>query len=102
MRAARAALNPEKDRDKAMRIQPYLQSLGAWHGAGLIRPQALRLYEQFYWLVQEYKVSIFAQELGTAEPVSPKRLDALLEELRREAGQLVSGWSAEGLRLPAR
>jgi hypothetical protein len=26
-------------------------------------------------MVEEYKVSLFAQELGTAQPVSPKRLD---------------------------
>ena len=26
-------------------------------------------------MVEEYKVSLFAQELGTAFPVSPKRLE---------------------------
>jgi ATP-dependent helicase HrpA len=29
-------------------------------------------------MVEEYKVSLFAQELGTAYPVSPKRLDEAL------------------------
>jgi ATP-dependent helicase HrpA len=28
-----------------------------------------------YWLVEEYRVSLFAQELGTAEAVSPQRLE---------------------------
>ncbi len=27
------------------------------------------------WLVEEYRVSVFAQELGTSEPVSPVKLD---------------------------
>ena len=29
-------------------------------------------------MVEEYKVSVFAQELGTAFPISPKRLDEFL------------------------
>ncbi len=33
--------------------------------------------EEFRWLLEEFRVSIFAQELGTAQPVSEKRLRAL-------------------------
>jgi hypothetical protein len=32
-------------------------------------------------MVEEYKVSLFAQELGTAFPVSPKRLDEQISRL---------------------
>ncbi|MBM4314856.1 MAG: DUF3418 domain-containing protein, partial [Deltaproteobacteria bacterium] len=39
--------------------------------------------EEFGWLIEEYKVSLFAQELKTAVPVSRKRLDALMGEIRR-------------------
>jgi ATP-dependent helicase HrpA len=35
------------------------------------------------WLIEELRVSTFAQELGTAETVSPKRLARLVEELKR-------------------
>ncbi len=31
--------------------------------------------ERFRWMLQEYRVSLFAQELGTKMPVSPKRLE---------------------------
>ena len=34
------------------------------------------------WLIEELRVSLFAQELKTAEPVSPKRLGKLVEVLR--------------------
>ena len=34
--------------------------------------------ETFRWLFEEYRVSVFAQELGTAQPVSVKRLEALI------------------------
>jgi hypothetical protein len=36
-------------------------------------------------MVEEYKVSLFAQELGTAFPISPQRLDQQLKEARRVA-----------------
>jgi ATP-dependent helicase HrpA len=31
------------------------------------------------WMIEEYRVSLFAQQLGTRESVSPKRLDKLVE-----------------------
>ena len=37
--------------------------------------------ENFRWLVEEYRVSLFAQELGTAEPVSAVRLQRALAEI---------------------
>jgi hypothetical protein len=33
-------------------------------------------------MVEEYKISLFAQEMGTAFPVSPKRLDEALAKAR--------------------
>jgi ATP-dependent helicase HrpA len=38
---------------------------------------------QFGWLLEELRVSLFAQELKTPVPVSPKRLSKLWETLRR-------------------
>ena len=32
--------------------------------------------EEFRWMLEELRVSLFAQELKTSVPVSPKRLDA--------------------------
>ena len=31
--------------------------------------------ELYRWMLEEYRVSLFAQKLGTAISVSPKRLD---------------------------
>ena len=41
-----------------------------------------KLVQKLRWLIEELKVSLYAQELGTAEPVSPKRLEKFLEENR--------------------
>ena len=37
-------------------------------------------------MVEEFRVSLFAQELGTAAPVSPKRLDEQLANTRALLG----------------
>ncbi|WP_419535253.1 ATP-dependent RNA helicase HrpA [Endozoicomonas sp.] len=37
--------------------------------------------QQFYWMIEEYRVSLFAQQLGTRFPVSDKRLRKLWEEV---------------------
>ncbi len=69
IRAERAANNPAKDADKAALIAD-------WDGWESYVPAAH--HETFRWLLEEYRVQIFAQELGTAHPVSPKRLAAFL------------------------
>jgi hypothetical protein len=33
-------------------------------------------------LIEELKVSLYAQELGTSVPISPKRLDRFIEDHR--------------------
>ena len=83
IRAERAALNPAKDQERARQLAPYvaaLKELQAWPAPP---PAARRETETFRWMVEEFKVSLFAQELGTAVPVSPKRLDQQLEIARR-------------------
>ncbi|MCL2744067.1 MAG: ATP-dependent RNA helicase HrpA [Planctomycetaceae bacterium] len=38
--------------------------------------------EVFRWMLEEYRVSLFAQQLGTAMKVSPQRLDKQFEKVR--------------------
>jgi ATP-dependent helicase HrpA len=81
VRAERAALNPVKDQEKARQIQPYQDLLRRHHGAQYPDSATQKLWEEFRWLVEEFKVSCFAQELGTACPVSTRRLEKHLREL---------------------
>jgi ATP-dependent helicase HrpA len=80
LRAERAANNPAKDAERARQLAPYLDALERLKA----NPSAQReaAIDEFRWLVEEFKVSVFAQELGTAVPVSTKRLDQALEALR--------------------
>ncbi len=70
LRADRWRQNPAKDTERARQIAPYLAAL----------TQRSEPAGTFRWLVEEFRISLFAQELGTAEPVSVQKLDRALAE----------------------
>ena len=45
--------------------------------------EKLRALEEFRWMIEEYKVSVFAQEIKTASPISRKRLEKKVQEIER-------------------
>jgi ATP-dependent helicase HrpA len=81
-RADRALLAPAKDLERTKQIRPYLDALCDLNSRGLQGRAARQALNDFRWLLEEFKVSVFAQELGTAQPVSPKRLDAQWQRIR--------------------
>ena len=85
IRIERGAYNPDKDREKEALITPLKAALkknlpNIISGAS---PEKKRAFEEFFWMVEEYKVSVFAQELKIHVPVSAKRLDEKMRELDR-------------------
>jgi ATP-dependent helicase HrpA len=82
LRAERASLNPRKHQERVRQIAPYQAALARLRAAPPKTAAGLQLAREFRWMLEELKVSVFAQELGTAFPVSPKRLE---EQLRRVA-----------------
>lgn len=68
VRNERYLANPAKDADKALLISDF----DGWQ-SHVPKSQ----HETFRWMMEEYRVQVFAQELGTAQPVSVKRLEAL-------------------------
>ena len=77
VRIQRARQNPEKDREKAKPLIDYIQRY-ARLSAPASEKRALR------WLLEEFKVQVFAQELGTSERVSPKILDTSFRQLESQ------------------
>lgn len=79
IRSKRAATHAARDAEKLKQVQPYIDKLNpmAREASTVLRR---RLYSDFFWLLEEYKISIFAQEVGTSVKVSPKRLDAIFAE----------------------
>jgi ATP-dependent helicase HrpA len=66
-RADRWRQNPAKEAERAKALAPF-----AAKAAKLSR------LDRRYWLVEEYRVSVFAQELGTAETISAVKLERAL------------------------
>ena len=76
-------MNPAKDHERLRQLAPYLDALLKLQVQSARSAEAKRQIEMFRWMIEEFKVSLFAQELGTALPVSPKRLDQQLEVVRQ-------------------
>lgn len=70
-----------RDRAASLEIQPlwqaYLQRREGQRQQGTVDPEL----ERFRWMLEELRVSLFAQTLGTQMPVSPKRLKQQLQRL---------------------
>ena len=76
LRADRWRQNPAKDAERAALLLPYVAAakLRDREGGGELR-----------WLVEEFRVSLFAQELGTAVPVSAVKLDRALAAVKTDS-----------------
>jgi ATP-dependent helicase HrpA len=76
--------NLARDAELAARVAPFSQ---AWR-AVVAQSAGLRSHperDQFRWMIEEFRVSLHAQEIRTLLPVSEKRLAAQLERARAEA-----------------
>ena len=80
IRLERARTNPNGDREKEARLAPYWQryqsTITDMVGPARRAGRDAALLADYRWMVEEYRISLFAQELHTPQPVSPKRLDA--------------------------
>jgi ATP-dependent helicase HrpA len=74
IRLEKLAREPARDRQRADQIRPYMQRYAEYRrriGEGASTAEL----ERYRWLLEEFRVSLFAQELGTATAVSAARLD---------------------------
>jgi ATP-dependent helicase HrpA len=70
LRGERLRQDPARDQQRMLQVLPYWRAYLQQRAAGA-DPAALA---ELRWLIEEWRVSLFAQELKTAEPVSAKRL----------------------------
>lgn len=84
VRMERAKLNPAADARRQEEVDGFwarYRNLVA--DAKEMRFAKIDALVEYRWMVEEYRVSVFAQELKTPVPVSVKRLDALWREVVR-------------------
>jgi ATP-dependent helicase HrpA len=76
--------NAKRDAELMAQISPFTRALAEaakiQHGA-----QARPELERLHWMIEEYRVSLFAQDLRTAVPVSDKRLADQAAKAKAEA-----------------
>ncbi|MCB2171060.1 MAG: DUF3418 domain-containing protein, partial [Deltaproteobacteria bacterium] len=85
MRAERGSYDMEKEQKKSAAIAPFTEALrrNIQELSSRWTAEKRETLEAFFWMVEEFKVSLFAQELKTPFPVSEKRLEKKLRELER-------------------
>jgi len=83
IRAERGCLNLAATEARRLDVAGYVQIYQALkkgvtlHSSGEKKDKI----EELRWMLEEYKISVFAQELKTRYPVSPKRLEQLIKEI---------------------
>ncbi len=77
LRGERLRQDPAKDQQRLLQVLPYWRAYLQQRATGA-DPAGL---DELRWLIEEWRVSLFAQELKTAEPVSAKRLAKALAAL---------------------
>ena len=76
LRLERFQGNPGKDSQKALQLEPYLLKIHQLLAKKeTLSEDALEHVYRFRDLVNEYRISLFAPEIKTREPISPKKLD---------------------------
>lgn len=78
LRIEKLQQNPERDRVARLELGQALKSFEAAGGQIPLDQSAAKSLHAARWLLEELRVSLFAQTLGTAEPVSLKRIQKVL------------------------
>ena len=82
MRLDKFSLNPAKDADWQQQIQSWTQAWQQRTAADKQRGVFEPGLEEFRWMLEELRVSLWAQQLKTPYPVSLKRIARTWEQLR--------------------
>jgi len=85
IRAERGITHMEKAFARIREVDIFsadLQGMLSSVNAG-ISEEKLNLIEEYRWMIEEYKVSLFAQEIKTAFPISKKRLETKKQQIER-------------------
>ncbi|MEZ4528676.1 MAG: ATP-dependent RNA helicase HrpA [Desulfobacterales bacterium] len=85
IRAQRAIVSFEKDQAKAAEVKLHTDRLNRLltELSPHVTEEKRNAVEEFFWLLEEYKVSVFAQELKTPVKVSAKKLEKMYAEIQR-------------------
>ena len=74
LRCERAEKDPKRYHERDAELVKYVE---------LVRKGGSKMSPDLRWMVEEFKISLFAQELGTQYPISAKRIERFLDDVGR-------------------
>ncbi len=84
IRLERLHANPAKDLAKEAQIRPHLENMARISAKKDVRSEELQtLIEGYRTLIEEYRISLFSQEIKTRIPVSAKKLEQHWQAIRQ-------------------
>jgi ATP-dependent helicase HrpA len=85
LRAERGRVAPAKDRSKSEQALPFIRALEVFREENLdaASPEKRAAVDELRWMLEEFKVSLFAPELKTPVPISAKRLSLKIGQIRK-------------------
>lgn len=82
IRAERGLLHLEKAFQKTEKVKTFVAEFEKiYNSASHMSQEKKQALDELKWMIEEYKISLFAQEIKTAIPISEKRLKKKIQEI---------------------
>ena len=75
IRLDRLLTDPNKDKQRMSEVMPHWQKF-----INKVNKIETPAFKEYRWMLEEFRISVFAQELKTAYPISSKRLEKQWQE----------------------
>jgi len=82
-RLEKLSYSPEKDNSKLAQLKPLWDEWMVLTEKNSDSDNISEELDEFHWMLEEFRVSLFAQELKTSIPVSEARLSKQLKNIRK-------------------
>ncbi|ETS30889.1 ATP-dependent RNA helicase HrpA [Photorhabdus temperata] len=80
-RLEKLAIDPHRDRTQMGRVENVQQQWQLWLAKLSLQQKQLPEVQEIRWMIEELRISLFAQQLGTPYPISDKRILQNMEQI---------------------
>ncbi len=80
------AIDPHRDRAQMLKVESVQQAWQQWLNKLPPNRREDDDVREIRWMIEELRVSFFAQQLGTPYPISDKRVLQAMEQITHTAG----------------
>ncbi|WP_193016580.1 MULTISPECIES: ATP-dependent RNA helicase HrpA [Gammaproteobacteria] len=80
-RMEKLAIDPNRDRAQMSRVENVIQQWQQWLGKLTEKQKQQEEVQNIRWMIEELRVSLFAQQIGTPYPISDKRILQAMEHV---------------------